>query len=359
MFILHLNDYEIFVGTGDAFRAEELNRFVMAGQYTKVALLTDSNTRRHCLPLVLPQLDFEVSLIEIPAGEHHKTLDTCSLVWQEMMRHGLDRHSLLINLGGGVTGDMGGFCAATYQRGIDFVQMPTTLLAQADASIGGKLGIDFQLIKNNIGVFRNPKAVFVEPVFLKTLPERQMRSGFAEVFKHALIADAGLWEKLQPLTSLDAANWDNLLISSLSIKQKIVEEDPHEKGTRKALNFGHTIGHAVESFSFETNEPLLHGEAVATGIVCESWLSHKFAGLPAGDLESIVQFIGRFYPPFSFDEKDFPQLLSFMKKDKKNQGGRINFTLISPLGQAVINQSCEEELIEDSLRFYLELGRVN
>ena len=356
MFILHLNDYEIFVGTGDAFRAEELNRFVRSGHYTKVALLTDDNTRRHCLPLVLPQLDFEVSLIEIPAGEHHKTLDTCSLVWQEMMRHGLDRHSLLINLGGGVAGDMGGFCAATYQRGIDFVQMPATLLAQADASIGGKLGLDFQLIKNNIGVFKNPKAVFVEPVFLKTLPERQIRSGFAEVFKHALIGDARLWEKLQRLTSLDDADWDSLLIPSLSIKQKIVEEDPYEKGIRKALNFGHTVGHAVESFSFETKYPLLHGEAVATGIICESWLSHKVAGLPARDLENIVQFIRRFYPPFSFNEKDFPQLLGFMKKDKKNQGGRINFTLINPLGQAVIDQSCEEKLMEESLKFYLELG---
>ncbi|MFQ5448058.1 MAG: 3-dehydroquinate synthase, partial [Saprospiraceae bacterium] len=317
MFILHLNDYDICIGSADAYSAEALNQLVRTGCYTKVALLTDHNTRRHCLPLVLPQLDFEASLIEIPAGEQYKTLDTCSLVWQEMMSHGLDRHSLLINLGGGVAGDMGGFCAATYQRGIDFVQMPTTLLAQADASIGGKLGIDFQLIKNNIGVFRNPKAVFVEPVFLKTLPKRQIRSGFAEVFKHALIADAGLWQQLQSMTDLGQANWAELLPLSLSIKQRIVEEDPREKGLRKALNFGHTVGHAVESFSFKTKKPLLHGEAVAIGVVCESWLSQKLAGLPAGDLDGIVQFIRRFYLPFSFDEKDFPQLLSLMKNDKK------------------------------------------
>jgi len=176
MFILHLNDYDIFIGDSGGFDGQALRQLVRKGDYTKIALLTDENTKRHCLPLVLQAFDFEINVVEIPSGEQHKSLDTCSFVWQEMNRLGLDRRSLLINLGGGVISDMGGFCAATYLRGIDFVQMPTTLLAQVDASIGGKLGIDFQYLKNNIGVFKNPKAVFVEPVFLKTLPARQTRS---------------------------------------------------------------------------------------------------------------------------------------------------------------------------------------
>ncbi|TAK50436.1 MAG: 3-dehydroquinate synthase [Saprospiraceae bacterium] len=356
MFLLHLNDYDISIGSPGGFDGEALRQLVRKGSYTKIALLTDENTKRHCLPLVLPALDFEINVIEIPSGEQHKSLDTCNFVWQEMVRIGLDRRSLLINLGGGVIGDMGGFCAATYLRGIDFVQMPATLLAQVDASIGGKLGIDFQYLKNNIGVFKNPKAVFVEPVFLKTLPARQIRSGFAEIIKHALIGDAGLWEQLQSITDLSTVDWAALLAPSLAIKKRVVEEDPHEKGIRKALNFGHTIGHAVESFSFKNEKPLLHGEAVAVGMICETFLSHKLAGLPLASVESVTQFILRFYEPYPLDEKGFPELLSLMKMDKKNVGGRINFTLINPLGQAIIDQSCEEALIEESLRFYLELG---
>ena len=354
MFILHLNDYDIFIGDSGGFDGQALRQLVRKGDYTKIALLTDENTKRHCLPLVLQAFDFEINVVEIPSGEQHKSLDTCSFVWQEMNRLGLDRRSLLINLGGGVIGDMGGFCAATYLRGIDFVQMPTTLLAQVDASIGGKLGIDFQYLKNNIGVFKNPKAVFVEPVFLKTLPARQTRSGFAEIIKHALIADAGLWAQLQSITDLATVGWAALLAPSLAIKKRVVEEDPHEKGIRKTLNFGHTIGHAVESFSFKKEKPLLHGEAVAIGMVSEAFLSHKLAGLPLAALHSIAQFILRFYEPYPLGEKDFPELLGLMKMDKKNVGGRINFTLISPIGHALINQACGGSLIAESLKFYLE-----
>jgi 3-dehydroquinate synthase len=369
MVTLQLKDYNISIGEiGGPLRA-----LVAAGNYTKVAVLVDNNTYRHCFPYFLQNIDFEVVAIEIPAGELHKGLDTCRFIWSEMMRLGLDRRSLLINLGGGVVGDMGGFCAATYLRGIDFVQVPTTLLSQVDASVGGKLAIDFNGVKNSIGVFQNPVAVLVDLAFLKTLPLTELRSGFAEVFKHALIADAAQWRELQQITDLLAVDWAKFLAPSLSIKQRIVEEDPTEKGIRKALNFGQTIGHAVESLSLGIrysvldiegsndantqypipNTQLTHGEAVAFGIVCEAWLSHKILGLSAVELDEIVAFVKRFYPHWPLAEEDFPAVFDLMKKDKKNVGGRINFTLLPKIGEARIDQFCEVGVIEEALRFYM------
>lgn len=364
MFILHLNEYDISIGEmGPPLRA-----LVAAGEHTKIVVLVDNNTYRHCMPHFLQNIDFEVVAIEILAGELRKGLDTCRFIWSEMMRLGLDRRSLVINLGGGVIGDMGGFCAATYLRGIDFVQVPTTLLSQVDASVGGKLAIDFNSVKNSIGIFQNPKAVLVDPAFLKTLPLTEIRSGFAEVFKHALIADAEQWQDLQKITDLMAVDWATYLAPSLAIKKRIVEEDPTEKGIRKALNFGHTVGHAVESFfleigKFEAQYPnisisqyqISHGEAVALGIICESWLSHKMLGLSEAELAEIVAFVQRFYPKHPLTEQDFPAIFELMKKDKKNVGGRINFTLLSQIGEARIDQYCEVGMIEESLRFYMSL----
>ncbi|MCF8248053.1 MAG: 3-dehydroquinate synthase [Saprospiraceae bacterium] len=372
MFILHLNEYDISIGE----MGQPLRALIAGGNYTKIAVLVDNNIYRHCLPHFLQNIDFELVVIEVPAGEMHKGLDTCRFIWSEMMRLGLDRRSLLINLGGGVIGDMGGFCAAIYLRGIDFVQVPTTLLSQVDASVGGKLGIDFNGVKNSIGVFQNPKAVLVDPVFLKTLPLSEIRSGFAEVFKHALIADAEQWHNLQKINDLMTVDWADYLAPSLSIKKHIVEEDPTEQGIRKALNFGHTIGHAVESYSIsdwgfrisdseanqappdsyrDTNhQSLLHGEAVAIGIICETWLSHKTLGLSEAELAGIVAFVRRFYPQYPLSEQDFPAIFDLMKKDKKNVGGRINFTLLPRIGEARIDQYCEVEMIEESLRFYMQ-----
>ncbi len=349
MFSLQLKEYDIFVGD----HREPLSAFLKVGNYSKIAVLVDSNTKRHCLPLVLEGLDFEVFTIEIPAGEQHKTLETCQLVWGEMSQIGLDRHSLFICLGGGVTGDLGGFCAAAFLRGIDFIQIPTTLLSMADSSIGGKVGVDFNFVKNIIGFFQNPRAVFINPVFLKTLPAGEIRSGFAEIFKHAFIADAALWSELQSVHDLRQVDWERLLPPSLAVKKHIVEEDPHEKGIRKALNFGHTVGHAVESFSLKTGRPLLHGEAVALGIVCESWLSWKLAGLPELDLHEITAFVRRFYEPYPLRTDDFSQLLALMKKDKKNEQGRINFTLLPAIGAAKIDWYADEKLIEESLEYYI------
>ncbi len=347
---LHLQDYNIFITSEDETRKAALKGLLTAGNYSKIAVLTDANTRRLCLPTLLKGIDNEVITIEIPVGEQHKNIDTCRFVWEEMMRHRLDRRSLLINLGGGVIGDLGGFCAATYMRGIDFVQVPTTLLSQVDASIGGKLGIDFLSVKNNIGVFKNPVAVIIEPAFLKTLPERELLSGFAEIVKHALIADAQLWQQLQSIEDLRQVDWASLLLPSLEIKKRIVEADPFEQGIRKALNFGHTVGHALESFSFTTENPLTHGEAVALGMLCESWLSHETGLLPAKELAQITAFIQRFFPAYSLKIKDLDAVFEFMAGDKKNIGGRLNFTLLDGIGSAVIDRYCERALVRESIQ---------
>ncbi|MEZ4960132.1 MAG: 3-dehydroquinate synthase [Saprospiraceae bacterium] len=349
MINLQLKDYSINL----AKAGEALSHFLAGNQYAKTAVLVDKNTRQHCLPLLGGALGPDCFIIEIPPGEQHKTLQTCQTVWAEMLRGGLDRHSLLINLGGGVIGDLGGFCAATYMRGINFVQVPTTLLSMADSSIGGKVGVDFQFVKNIIGVFQNPRAVFIDTTFLNTLPLHETRSGFAEIFKHGLIADASLWGRLQKIQDLRQVEWIQFLPPSLAVKKRIVEEDPHEKGIRKALNFGHTIGHAVESFSLQNDRPLLHGEAVALGIVCESFLSYKMAGLPSESLAAITAFAHRFYPPCLFDKEDFPAIMALMKKDKKNKAGHIHCSLIPAIGQVLVDRECGETQIAESLVYYL------
>ncbi len=349
MTTLQLSDYTIFIGD----HGTELSAYISQNKYSKVAVLVDENTHQHCLPAFLEKLDIECSIIELPAGEQHKNLLSCRHVWEEMMICGMDRHSLLINLGGGVIGDIGGFCAATYMRGIDFIQIPTTLLSQVDASIGGKLGIDFKSVKNSVGLFKNPNAVFVNPEFLKTLPAAEIRSGFAEVVKHALIADADCWGNMSKLENLMEVNWSPLINHSLRIKQQVVEMDLFEKGPRKALNFGHTVGHAIESFSFDADSPLLHGDAVAIGMICESWLSHKLNSLPEESLLEITTYIRRLYPTFKFQESDFPTILDFMKKDKKNKAGQINFTMIPEMGKVVWDQYVEEDMIKESLKYYL------
>lgn len=349
MQILELKDYNIYIG--DFWN--RFNEFLEQRSYSKIALIVDENTERDCLPYFLENsVNQSFTIIRIPAGEQHKTIQTCQTIWQKMMEAGLERGSLTINLGGGVIGDMGGFCASTFKRGMDFVQMPTTLLSQVDASIGGKLGIDFNHIKNSVGVFQNPKAVFIEPHFLQTLPKREIRSGFAEIVKHSLIADKAHWVTLNQIKSLEEVAWATYLEPSLLIKKRIVEEDPFEKGIRKALNFGHTIGHAVESWALQTKNPLLHGEAIAIGMICEAWLSYKILGLPLKEVEEISRFFLKFYDPYFLKESAFSEMLDFMKKDKKNENQLINFSLLSTIGTAQINQTSDEVMILESLQFY-------
>jgi len=349
---ISLQDYKIHVGD---FR-QPLRHILSERQYTKIAVLVDENTRTHCLPAVAEILtNFPHFIIEIPSGELNKNIQTCTQIWTKMMENNADRSSLTINLGGGVIGDMGGFCASTFKRGMDFLQMPTTLLSQVDASIGGKLGIDFNHIKNSVGVFNNPQTVLIDPQFLTTLSQREIRSGFGEIVKHSLIADKNQWNSLLKIEDLSKVDWTDYLVPSLKIKQAIVEEDPFEKGIRKALNFGHTIGHAVETLFLETPTPLRHGEAIAIGMICEAYLSHQQVGLPKEELEEIVSFLLKIYPKVAIEETHFSTLINWMRKDKKNENQEINFTYLTNIGKCVVNQISEPEAIMESMRFYNSL----
>ena len=256
--------------------------------YSKVFILVDSNTQKHCLAKFKSKCDFEIDLvIEIKPGEEYKTIQTCTTVWDSLSTMGGDRKSLLINLGGGVVTDLGGFVASTFKRGIDFINVPTTLLAMVDASIGGKTGVDFEALKNQIGVINQPEMILVFAEFLDTLDQRQVKSGFAEMLKHGLIFDQDYWNGLIPLNELDQVG--EHIKKSTEIKSSVVEQDPYEAGLRKKLNFGHTLGHAIESyFLVETNrQTLLHGEAIAVGMVLEAYLSHELTGLSKLELDEI------------------------------------------------------------------------
>ena len=304
--------------------------------YSKVAILVDENTKKYCLNL-LPKLNNSI-IIEIESGEKNKTISTCNLIWEQLTINNFDRNSLLINLGGGVIGDMGGFAAATYKRGVDFIQIPTTLLAMVDASIGGKLGINFNGLKNQVGLYSNPESVIINPKFLETLPEEELKSGFAEVVKHALITDKGLWKNITstPFNNLD---WKEIIYTSLKIKNKIVISDPKEKGERKILNFGHTFGHAIESYYLEKGTPILHGEAIFMGIILESEISD----LTQSDKNEIKNYIlSNFALPYT-PKKSY--LHKFLLNDKKNQEGKINFSLLKRIGNCTIdNLFTEDEL---------------
>ncbi|MFK7932831.1 MAG: 3-dehydroquinate synthase [Saprospiraceae bacterium] len=355
MQILELDDYNIYVG--DIW--QQLNQLLAERNYPKIIVIVDDNTSECCLPIFKEKVENQdFTVIQITAGEVHKNIDTCQQIWQQMMDSGANRRSLTINIGGGVIGDMGGFCASTFKRGMDFIQMPTTLLSQVDASIGGKLGIDFQHIKNSVGVFNNPQTVMIAPEFLQTLSAREVRSGFAEMIKHALIADQPQWEQLRQITDLTQVDWADRLIPSLKIKQRIVEEDPFEAGIRKALNFGHTIGHSVESILLPRENHLLHGEAIAIGMITESYIAHKEADLSLSDLEQISDFILNIYDPVLLQTADYEAFIQMMRKDKKNEASEINFTLINPIGEALINRTCSVERIVESLDYYNQRVRM-
>lgn len=345
---ISVNQYKIHIG--DLASAWAAN--VDISCYSQIFIIVDKNTNQHCLPIFLKQTGLiNFAVVEIEAGELHKNNATCEIIWKKMLDFQLDRKTLCINLGGGVIGDMGGFCAATYKRGIDFIQVPTTLLSQVDSSIGGKLGIDFLGVKNCIGVFQDPKAVFIDSTFLKTLDLREVRSGFAEMLKHALIADKEAWIKLSALKDLSKVNWADFISTSLIVKRDIVEKDPFEKNIRKALNFGHTIGHAIESYYLETKNRLLHGEAIAIGMVCESFLSYKKGFLTFAELDEITTTIRYFYDIIEIPQKSFDDLFNIMYQDKKNEGKVINFTLLKSIGQFEINQSANIDWIIESLEF--------
>ena len=334
---------------------QDLRVFLSASSYSKVGVLVDENTETYCLPHIIEVMG-DHWLIRIASGEEKKNIATCEQIWGALTEASFDRKSLLINLGGGVIGDMGGFCAATYKRGIDFVNLPTTLLSQVDASVGGKLGIDFHGLKNHIGSFQDPRKILVYPEFLHTLSKAELRSGYAEIIKHCLIADADHWRKISK-ESLEEQDWKTHVIHSIGIKAAIVEQDPYERGLRKLLNFGHTIGHAIESTFLETENKLLHGEAIAIGMICESYLSTKKAGLPETDLEEIVAYIREIYGLHEIGKNYFDEIVKLCGQDKKNLGNVINCTLLKRIGEGMIDIPISTGEVLDSIFYYNHLNK--
>ena len=322
-------------------------------------ILVDETTERLCLPLVAGfDCLRDAEIITIGATDQNKTLDSLSHVWSCLQQGGATRHSLMVNLGGGMVTDLGGFAASTFKRGLHFINIPTTLLAMVDASVGGKTGINFGGLKNEIGVFRNADSVILDTTFLKTLDRENLLSGYAEMLKHALIDCEDHWAEilgnLEHLECIDYLEKLTVLVArSVAVKQRIVTEDPTERGLRKALNLGHTAGHAFESLALERT-PILHGYAVAYGLVVELYLSHMKTGFPADRLRQTVQFIKQHYGRMTITCDDYPQLLQLMRHDKKNVGADINFTLLGGIGDIRINQTATDDEIQEAFDFYRE-----
>ena len=324
-------------------------------EYPSVFILMDENTEKYCLNIFQKSIpDLKVrGYIRIPSGESEKNLERTSLIWKKLTNLDANRDSLLINLGGGVITDMGGFCAGTFKRGIPFINVPTTLLAQVDAAIGGKTGINFMSIKNQIGLFYDPKAVIVDPVFLKTLDDKYWQSGFAEILKYALIMDRELWNILDMRRYSEIDNWNKIITRSAKDKIDIVRYDKMEKGIRKNLNFGHTIGLALESLFLKKGKNITHGRAIAAGMICETWISSKMTELECTNVEEIIRMIDKNFDRLEITEKDIPELLDIMRQDKKIRDGMFKFSLLRRLGKAVHDIIVEPELMEKSLSFYI------
>ena len=325
--------------------------------HDKLFILVDEHTRELCLPLIsgFGYLN-DANIITIGAEDVHKNVETLVHVWQSLGDGGASRHSLMINLGGGMVTDLGGFAASTFKRGIKYINIPTTLLAMVDASVGGKTGINFNGLKNEIGVFSPAEYVLIDTEFLKSLDARNLLSGYAEMLKHGIISTTEHWAVLLnfDMNRIDYPALQTLVAHSVQIKEDIVAQDPFEKGIRKALNLGHTVGHAFESLALETNQPVLHGYAVAWGIVCELYFSHLKVGFPQDKLRQTVRFIKEHYGVMPFDCKQYERLYEFMTHDKKNNAGIINFTLMGEIGDIRINQSANKEEIFEMLDFYRE-----
>jgi 3-dehydroquinate synthase len=320
---------------------------------TAVLVVTDDNTHELCYPLLREALGLadDQPVAEIQAGERAKNLTTAEALWQTMFDLKLDRRSLVVNLGGGMLGDLAGFCASTFKRGVPFIHIPTTLLAATDAAIGGKNGVNFNGVKNTLGTFRDPAAVFVDPAFFRTLPARELRSGFAEVVKHALIGDPALWQLLLGIDDLTAADWYALTPPSIAVKVRIVREDPLEKDLRRLLNFGHTVGHAIESYGLGTFDVLTHGEAVAIGIIAESYLAWGDSERTQAIANRIVRFFGR-HP---VHKTAFEMLWSTMQQDKKNEGGVVRVAVPGDAPYTLRMLEPTREQVEESLVFYNRL----
>ena len=335
---------------------EALNLHLKENKYSNLFIIVDSNTNEFCLPNFLPYLETElaIEIIEFDAGEENKNIETCVQIWNVLTELGADRKSLVINLGGGVVTDLGGFVASTFKRGVDFIHIPTTLLSMVDASVGGKNGVDLGNLKNQIGVINVPMMVLIDTQYLQTVPQNEMRSGLAEMLKHGLIYDKKYWEQFLDLKAIDFADFDALIYRSVEIKNEIVLQDPTEKNIRKSLNFGHTLGHAIESYFLENENKttLLHGEAIAVGMILESYISLHKNLINTEEYSEIKNSIKSIYNDIVFEENDIKPILELLIHDKKNEYGNIQFALIEGIGKIKINQSVENELILKAFQDY-------
>lgn len=335
----------------------QLNSLVSRLQPGKIFILCDENTHEYCLPALLGNLETDIpyEILEIEPGEDLKNVTTAAQLWEILAEFGADRKALILNVGGGVITDMGGFVASTYKRGIRFINIPTTLLAMCDASIGGKTGIDHLFLKNIVGTFALPEAILVYPGFLKTLPFAQLRSGFAEMLKHGLIADRKHWEDLVSVKVLSPEAVAPFTERSMQIKQEVVDKDFREQNVRKTLNFGHTIGHAVESLFLQKENIIPHGEAVALGMICETHLALLEKLISEEEADAVIKGLRKFYPYIPISGFSNEEIVNLMQNDKKNSGGKINFSLITGIGQCCFDYQCHLENIILSLDFYRNL----
>jgi 3-dehydroquinate synthase len=335
---------------------KQINQHLNNCNYSKIFILVDENTHNFCLPKFLANLEttLEIEIIEIESGETNKTIDTCVGVWNALSELDADRKCLMINLGGGVITDIGGFIASTFKRGIAYVNVPTSLLAMVDASVGGKTGVDLGHLKNQIGVINAGEMVLIDTSFLITLPENQIRSGLAEMLKHGLIHSKTYWDKFDDTDQLTNDNLDKLIYESVIIKKDIVEKDPNEQNLRKTLNYGHTLGHAIETYflSDSNKKDLLHGEAVAIGMVLATFISHKSLNFDKNTCDAIKQKIIALYGIVDFHETDYDPIIQLLKFDKKNEHGNINFVLLHDIGETEINCQVSNELILSAFEYY-------
>lgn len=332
-----------------------LQQLLLQKEYSTVYILVDQHTKKACLPRFLEQSKIKNhQLITIPFGENNKCLKTCRYVWEQLTQLKADRKSVVINLGGGIITDLGGFVSATFKRGIDFIQIPTTLLAMVDASVGGKTGVDFNGLKNQIGLFANPQLVIVDTQYLQTLPKREFHAGLAEVIKYAITYDKNLWQEMIKQKENVTNYISSWIFRSIEIKNEIVLQDPKEKNTRKILNFGHTIGHAVETYFLqEKKQTLLHGEAVAAGMIMETYISTLEHSFYNQELQNLIKLVSCYFESIPLTEKEIPTIIEYMKHDKKNIKGKVLFVLLKAIAKPVINCSVSNAKVKNAFTFYI------
>ncbi|MAO45155.1 MULTISPECIES: 3-dehydroquinate synthase [Leeuwenhoekiella] len=355
---IQAKDYQVVFGT-DGYT--NLNAILKKKNYSILFILVDSNTHEHCLAPFLQNVVTQttIEIIEVDPGEEFKNLETCEGVWNVLSELNADRKSALINLGGGVVTDLGGFVACCFKRGIDFINIPTTLLSMVDASVGGKTGVDLGPLKNQIGIISNPELVLVDTHFLGTLSIEELRSGYAEMLKHGLISSETYWNTVKEANYSDFESLGDLIRQSIAIKNEVVLEDPFEKNRRKSLNYGHTLGHAIESYFMESDQKqrLLHGEAIAIGMILANYLSTQLCDLEEVVCNELSSAIMSFYQVVQFDDKDIEQIITLLKYDKKNSHGKVLFVLLNNIGEVVLNQEVSNELIYKAFEYYKNLNK--